>query len=139
MKNTDNLNPNTTEPLLPPGPDVLIVDDDPHVAALLEEFLQEEGFEVRLECDGLSAMSLIERVQPTVVLADVMMPRMDGITLASEVRRRWSTIDVILMSASESPASISTPFIQKPFDLETVISTIFNCPNVDCQLFSNRI
>ena len=41
MKNTDNLNPNTTEPLLPPGPDVLIVDDDPHVAALLEEFLQE--------------------------------------------------------------------------------------------------
>lgn len=139
MKNFEQPDPDIHQHFLVRPADVLIVDDDPNVAAVLEEFLQEEGFAVCTTCDGVRAMTLIERIQPSVVLADVMMPFMDGITLATEVRRRWSKIDVILMSASESAASVHAPFIQKPFDLDAVIDTICNCPSVNYCSSSNRI
>lgn len=107
-------------------PAVLIVDDDPRVADVLQEFLQEEGFDVSYEGDGRSALHSIERSQPDVVLADMKMPVMDGVTLLNEINDRWDDIDVIMMSATESPAGLEVPFIQKPFDLDDVISTICN-------------
>lgn len=105
-------------------PAVLIVDDDPRVADVLQEILEEEGFSVSYECDGRSALDSIEKQQPDVVLADMRMPVMDGVTLLREITVRWCHINVIMMSATESPAGLAVPFIQKPFDLDDVITMI---------------
>lgn len=107
-----------------PTPSILIVDDDPRVADVLMEFLKDEGFIVRTEGNGRSALHAIEQHQPDVVLADMRMPMMDGLALLKEISDRWQSIDVIMMSATESPAGLEVPFIQKPFDLEDVLSAI---------------
>lgn len=127
-----------SEPIPLSNPEVLIVDNDPAVADVLQEFLNEEGFVVRSAVDGVAALSRIERKPPHLVLADVMMPRLNGLLLVDEIRRRWSHIDVILMSASESPATVHCPFIQKPFDLDDVMSTILQCPNFNQSAGSNQ-
>lgn len=111
-------------------PSVLIVDDDPRVVDVLQELLEDEGFKVHCEGDGRNALHSIERHQPDVVLADMRMPIMDGVTLLQEITDRWEEIDVIMMSATESPAGLPVPFIQKPFDLEEVVSTICECDNL---------
>lgn len=108
-------------------PAVLIVDDDPRVADVLQEFLEEEGFSVTYEINGKKALNAIENQQPDLVLADMRMPVMDGITLLHEITSRWDDIDVIMMSATESPNGLQVPFIQKPFDLDEVITTICKC------------
>lgn len=110
-----------------PKTSVLIVDDDPRVADVLQELLEDEGFRVSHEENGRSALHSIERRQPDVVLADMRMPIMDGVTLLQEITGRWDEIDVIMMSATESPVGLSVPFIQKPFDLEDVVTAICNC------------
>lgn len=109
-------------------PEVLIVDDDPCIAELLQQLLEDEGFVVAMEGDGRSALSHIERKQPDVVLADMRMPRLGGVGLLREINLRWNGIDVILMSATESPRGLSVPFLQKPFDLDDVLTTICNYP-----------
>lgn len=108
-------------------PSVLIVDDDPRVIDVLQELLEDEGFDVSCEGDGHSALHSIERNQPDVVLADMRMPVMSGAMLLREITDRWEEIDVIMMSATESPAGLPVPFIQKPFDLDEVVSTICQC------------
>lgn len=107
-----------------PEPSVLIVDDDPRVADVLQEFLEEEGFRVAYEENGRSALTAMEKQLPDVVLADMRMPVMDGVTLLHEITDRWQQIDVIMMSATESPVGLSVPFIQKPFDLDEVFTAI---------------
>lgn len=108
---------------------VLIVDDDPNVADVLQQLLEDEGFLVECEEDGRAALVHIERKQPDVVLADMKMPCLDGMGLLREIHSRWhDDINVILMSASETPIGLSVPFLQKPFDLDDVIATINNYP-----------
>lgn len=103
---------------------VLIVDDDQRVADVLQEVLQDEGFIVSYEENGQKALNTIERIHPDVVLADMRMPVMDGMTLLQEIQAHWDDIGVIMMSATESPAGLPVPFIQKPFDLDEVIQKI---------------
>lgn len=107
-----------------PEPTVLIVDDDPRVADVLLEFLEDEGFHVSYEENGRNALHSMEKNLPDVVLADMRMPIMDGVTLLHEITDRWQQIEVIMMSATESPAGLDVPFIQKPFDLDDVFSAI---------------
>ena len=110
-------------------PGVLIVDDDPNVADVLQQLLEDEGFAVNYEGDGRAALRQIERKRPDVVLADMKMPRLGGVELLHEIVSRWNgDIDVILMSASETPVGLGVPFLQKPFDLDDVIFTIVNYP-----------
>lgn len=106
---------------------VLIVDDDPRVVEVLKEVLEEEGFRVIYEGDGRSALYSIERRKPDIVLADMRMPVMDGVTLMKEISHRWQDIGVIMMSATESPGGLPVPFIQKPFDLDEVVEMICEC------------
>lgn len=114
-----------------PEPSVLIVDDDPRVADVLQEFLEDEGFRVTYEVNGRTALNAIEKRQPDVVLVDMRMPVMDGVTLLREISNRWGEVSVIMMSATESPAGLEVPFIQKPFDLDEVVTTICQCQELE--------
>lgn len=131
VTNTNNSieDPEASSPYHDHTTEVLIVDDDPNVADVLQQLLEDEGFVVEYEGDGRAALLHIERRQPDVVLADMMMPRLDGVGLLREINSRWAMqINVILMSASETPVGLGVPFLQKPFDLDDVITTILNYP-----------
>jgi len=89
---------------------VLLVDDHTLVRQGLRLLLsQDPEIEIAGEaCDGLRALEMAEQLQPDVVLMDLMMPEMDGITAIAELRKRWPEIEVIALTSVLEDASVIT-------------------------------
>lgn len=103
---------------------ILVVDDERFIVSLLTEILEEEGYTVRVAGDGEAALRQIELRRPDLVVADIMMPRMDGLALAATLRTWSRPIPVILMSAAVTPRSHGVSFISKPFDIDDLLSAV---------------
>jgi len=86
---------------VPGGGSVLVVDDDPFIARLLEIELNAAGYEVRIAGDGRQALEIARERCPELVLADVMMPNMDGFELTRQLRQdsRTASVSVIMLTA----------------------------------------
>jgi CheY-like chemotaxis protein len=115
-------------------PVVMVVDDDPLLRTCLAELLAEFGYDTLTECDGASALDLLDNLSPSsdampvVLLVDVMMPRMDGYQLAAALRSRAgvSAVPLIFMSSSRpaAPGCTGQDFLRKPFNLERLMAAI---------------
>lgn len=103
---------------------ILVVDDEPPIVSLLTEILEDEGYLVRFAPDGRAALDEIEAQRPDLVVADVMMPRMDGLSLASHLQQQSPPLPVILMSAAVTPRNQGISFINKPFDIDYLLYLI---------------
>lgn len=112
---------------------ILIVDDDPTIIALLEVNLEMEGYEVIKAGDGLEAVDLAQVIRPDLILMDVMMPRMDGLTacLALSQIPEVREIPVVFLSAAAQRSDIkkgrdlgAVAYITKPFDPEELLAVI---------------
>ncbi|MFL6711441.1 MAG: response regulator [Sulfurifustis sp.] len=85
------------------APDVLIVDDSLSVRTALSTLLTDEGFRVRTAKDGVEAIEAIDHHRPAVVLADLEMPRMNGLELTAHIRANASTRDLpVIMLTSRT-------------------------------------
>ena len=103
---------------------LLIVDDDPIILNLLKDFFSRLGYQYRTAGDGLEAISLLEQAPSTIIITDLLMPRMNGMELISEVKKRWPETDVIVVTGYSREFSYTdvikagaSDFIRKPFDL----------------------
>lgn len=105
---------------------ILVVDDERFIVSLLTEILEEEGYLVRIANDGEAALQEIAAARPDLVVADIMMPRLDGLTLAATIRSWQQPIPVILMSAAVTPRSQGVSFIPKPFDIDDLLIAVGN-------------
>ena len=104
---------------------ILIVDDDPAIVQVLQEILDDEGFEVRSTLDGREALSEIQRMHPDVVLSDIMMPSLDGVALTRKLREQGDPTPVVLMSAVFAGVDLpGVRFIAKPFDVDHLIHVV---------------
>ncbi len=104
---------------------VLIVDDDPVIQLLLRVNFEMEGFEVSTADDGEQGLEQARKLLPDIVLLDVMMPKLDGFEVLSELRKDEATqnLPVVLLSAkaldTDRQAGIdagASAYITKPFD-----------------------
>jgi DNA-binding response OmpR family regulator len=77
---------------------VLVVDDEPVVRDVVVRYLEHDGFETLVAADGDTARSLIEKREPALVVLDVMLPGIDGLSLCRWIRER-SSVPVILLTA----------------------------------------
>jgi DNA-binding response OmpR family regulator len=77
---------------------VLVVDDEPHIRAVLRGYLEADGFAVSEAADGETALRLVRDSAPDLVLLDVMLPGMDGLEVLRQVRT-FSDVYVILVTA----------------------------------------
>ncbi len=102
---------------------VLVVDDDPTICGLLDDLLGFEGYRIRIAYDGLDALQQLDREPVDLVLADVMMPRLDGLGLAARLRER-GTPPVVLVSAAATPRDTTIPFLAKPFELGDLLGVV---------------
>jgi two-component system, NarL family, response regulator LiaR len=87
---------------------VLVVDDHMLVRQGLKLLLGQDD-EIRIvgeAANGLQALEMAEKVQPDVVLMDLMMPEMDGITAIGELRKKWPEIEVIALTSVLEDASV---------------------------------
>ncbi|MES2209414.1 MAG: response regulator transcription factor [Chloroflexota bacterium] len=100
---------------------ILIVDDDPNVRGLLADQLAGDGFDVETAPDGVEALRRLEGGWPDLLIVDMMMPRMDGLSLAREVKA-IADLPIIVLSAIDAADSkaelldeVAEDYIAKPY------------------------
>ncbi len=110
---------------------ILIAEDEEITLKHLTYALEKEGFGVTGVDNGLDALNLIKKEHFDIVLADIKMPRMDGITLLSEIKQKYPDIDVIIITGFGSIESAvnavkkgATEYVTKPFNLDELIIKI---------------
>ncbi|MGC4107449.1 MAG: response regulator [Thermomicrobiales bacterium] len=106
------------------GRTVLVVDDERYIVDLLTDLLDDEGYRVISAFDGLTALRKVEEETPDLILADIMMPRLDGLGLLTRVREEYAELPVVLMSAAVTPLIQEVPYIAKPFDLDDLLDIV---------------
>jgi PAS domain S-box-containing protein len=123
-----------TEAKAGPGGDVLVVDDEPEVVAMLEEALARDGHRVVTAPDGVAALELLRHGRFGAVLCDLRMPRLDGPGLARELeairpdlaaRLLFMTGDTLRAAAAVPPAARGQ-LLEKPLDPEEVRRRVQN-------------
>ena len=104
---------------------ILIVDDDTIILNLLGEFFYRLGYKYRIAGDGLEAISMLEQFSATIVVTDLLMPRIDGMELIREIKKLWPETDIIAITGYSRNFSYTDvikagacDFIRKPFKLD---------------------
>ena len=117
-----------------PGEKILVVDDEAEIRNLIREILEDEGFEVATAENGHGARALLEQFRPRLVLLDIWMPDVDGITLLKEWHESGRlTNPVIMMSghgnigtAVEATRLGAYDYLEKPLSMAKLTLTIKN-------------
>lgn len=97
-------------------PTILIVDDEPSIRLTLSEFLKEDGHDVLVAQDAIVALSLMNNVSIDVVVTDVIMPKMSGIELLEEIRRKFENIPAIVITGEPNVNSAAKAVRAGAFD-----------------------
>jgi len=110
---------------------VLVVDDEPALRDALESSLAFEGYEVITASDGLEALDTIDAEKPDLVLLDVMMPRLDGLTTVRRLRAKGETVPVLMLTARDTVGDRVTgldvgadDYLAKPFELDELFARV---------------
>ncbi|MGI1659489.1 MAG: response regulator transcription factor [Desulfitobacterium sp.] len=77
---------------------LLIADDNKQITSILEEYAKKEGYQPHIAWDGYDALELFHKLQPDLVLLDVMMPKIDGFEVCREIRKT-SNVPIIMITA----------------------------------------
>lgn len=109
---------------------VLVVDDEKMIRSLLKMSLQRMGYEVTTADDGAEALDLFQTQEFDLVLLDILMPKVDGFTVCSELRRE-SDVPIVMLTALNRPDDIvrglelgADNYITKPFTFKEVEARI---------------
>lgn len=110
---------------------ILVVDDEASIRKTLEGVFADEGYDTLHASDGETALALIAKENPSLVLLDIWMPGMDGIETLQKIKESYPDLPVVMMSGH---ATISTAvgatrlgaadFIEKPLDLYSTLHTV---------------
>ena len=111
---------------------VLVVDDEEPLRRMMETLLTESGYTVLHAHHGQQAMELAREAQPDLILSDLMMPVLDGLSMCQQIRSdaRTAHIPVIAMSAGPQPrglAGLVKAYVSKPFELDDLLATVAAC------------
>jgi DNA-binding NtrC family response regulator len=112
--------------------EILVVDDEPGIRTLVQEILEEEGYEVRLAENGETARKAMQDKAPDLVLLDIWMPDLDGISLLKEwVSSGQANMPVVMMSghgtihtAVEATRLGAFDFLEKPVPYKRLLETV---------------
>jgi two-component system, OmpR family, response regulator MprA len=110
---------------------VLVVDDDPPLRRMLARTLAAEGYEVTVAGDGGAAMVSVERAVPDVIVLDVAMPGLDGLTVARRLRGKGLPTPILMLTARDAvPDRVAgleagaDDYLVKPFAVQELIARL---------------
>ena len=109
---------------------ILIVDDEKDIVSALKIYLSAQGYDILTAGDGKEATSLLQTEHPDLVLMDIMMPEMDGITATAKMREITNVPIILLTAKSEDSDKIlgldigADDYITKPFNPPEVIARV---------------
>jgi class 3 adenylate cyclase len=120
--------------VLPPSnPRILVVDDTPANIQSLAAILKEKGYQISVATNGKQALEVLARVQPDLILLDVMMPEMDGFETCRRIKaaEQWRHIPVIFLTAKTETADIvqgfelgAVDYVAKPFNAHELLARV---------------
>lgn len=103
-----------------PSHTVLVIDDDPSVRRMLKLILGQDGYEVCCASDGVQGLDALERCTRDVIVLDMQMPGMDGMTFYRTLRERGCATPVLVLSANAAAAAArelhAQGYLAKPFE-----------------------
>ena len=114
-------------------PHLVVVDDEPSIREICVDVLSSEGYEVSTADNGREAVDLLASKPADLVLMDIMMPVLDGVTACKLLRENEQTRDipVVIMSASHNIHSqiselqhMASAVVPKPFDFDELLNTV---------------
>jgi two-component system response regulator MprA len=117
----------------PPAPtfNILIVDDNKDLVEFLKVLFTHNGYEVCWAFNGLDALVEVRKQTVDVVVLDVMMPKMDGLQVCTELKQINPTVPVILLTAKDDLATRSaamalgvSEFLAKPVNIEDLLTRV---------------
>ena len=115
---------------------VWIVDDDSSIRWVLERTLGSEGFECESFADGEALLSSLEMRSPDVILSDIRMPGIDGLSLLEQIHRRQADLPIIIMTAhSDLDSAVNAyqrgafEYLPKPFDIDEAVTLVRRAEN----------
>ena len=110
---------------------LLVVDDEPNIRELLSASLRFAGFEVAVAADGPEALAAVRSFAPDLVLLDVMLPGLDGFSVARQLRADGDRTPVLFLTAKDATEDRvrgltlgGDDYVTKPFSLEEVLARI---------------
>jgi DNA-binding response OmpR family regulator len=110
---------------------VLIVEDDPAIADLVARYLRREGFGVRLEADGASALTAVKQLRPVAVVLDVGLPSMDGIEVCRTLRANDDWTPILFVTARDDEVDRvlglelgADDYVTKPFSPRELVARV---------------
>jgi two-component system response regulator MprA len=110
---------------------ILVVDDEPAVRESLASSLAFEDYEIDTATDGLDALDKLDRVKPDLIVLDVLMPRLDGLTTCRRLRARGETLPVLMLTARDTVGDRVTgldagadDYLVKPFELDELLARV---------------
>ncbi|MCH7998641.1 MAG: response regulator transcription factor [Chloroflexi bacterium] len=109
---------------------ILLVDDEPMVTDVVERYLRREGFQVLLAADGEAAVATARDSAPDLILLDLMLPKIDGLTAFRQIRSHSSVPVIILTAKGEETDRIvgletgADDYIAKPFSPREVVARV---------------
>lgn len=115
------------------GAHILVVDDHGPLRQALEGLLRAEGYRVTVAADGLEGLGVLDRLVPDLIIADIMMPRMDGLAFLAAVRARADgpTIPFIFLTARADDTAVTggaagpaPATLRKPFAPDELLALV---------------
>jgi CheY-like chemotaxis protein len=122
------------------GRKILLADDDPDVIDVVSILLEDEGYEIVTAKDGAEALDKIRSEDPDLVILDLLMPKVDGFAVFTQLRdpayERWSVLPVIVLTSVREEVSkrryeLETggqmgyaAYLEKPADLDQLLETV---------------
>ncbi|MFL5756850.1 MAG: response regulator transcription factor [Chloroflexota bacterium] len=115
---------------MPGAQTILVVDDDPKIRQLVRMYLERDGFAVLEAADGRTALETVEAEQPALVVLDIMLPEIDGLSVLRAIRRS-SRRPVIVLSARGTVANRiegldvgADDYVPKPFSPAELVARV---------------
>ncbi|MDO8953574.1 MAG: response regulator transcription factor [Gammaproteobacteria bacterium] len=113
-----------------PNAKILIIEDDKKLAQLMRDYLSNHAFQVTVENSGDKGLYRITKDQPDVVILDIMLPKMDGLTVCRESRQYYDGLILMLTAREEDETEIKSlengadDFVRKPIDPSVLVARI---------------
>lgn len=107
---------------------VLVVEDEPEIAEILEGYLRREGFRTERASDGRQALNLLRAARPDLVLLDIMLPEMDGLEVLRRIRSSGHTPVILVTARAEDLDKLlglelgADDYVTKPFSPREVVA-----------------
>lgn len=112
---------------------VILAEDEPALGMIVKESLETRGFNLRLCENGQKAWKAFQKEAPQIFVLDVMMPEMDGFTLAKNIRQENERLPIIFLTAKSQTEDVlqgfhvgGNDYLKKPFSIEELIVRIEN-------------